>query len=267
MVLSLPNAAVSRAVVGEEDGLIHGRRARTVVATSTIGVDVARSLSETLATAGIAFLDAPIAGSMVAARSGQLVTMIDGDEAALEPFRPIAQTYARSIHYRGASVGAAQVTKLANNALTVSGITMLLEVLQMGVRRRRSPPADIDVINEGSGRSFVTDTFVASFFADPDQSLGPVAVASKDAGLSSPRPPRPVRPPRWSPSSRPSSTGSGRTRSRDSTPPSCSAGRRRRRNRSSPDFLLPVVTGTIHPWSWFTTCIPQGDPAAAERTS
>ena len=56
-------------------------------------------------------------------------------------------------------VGAGQITKLANNALTISTYSLLLEIRDLVEQSGLDVPSFMDTLNQSTGRSFVTQNF------------------------------------------------------------------------------------------------------------
>lgn len=104
-------------------GILAGAQAGAVtVQTSTVLPDTVRELGDQFAERGLAFLDAPVSGSVTTAAAGELALMVGGDEQHLETARPVLEALASRI-FRLGPVGAGAVVKLA-----VNGIIMALDV-------------------------------------------------------------------------------------------------------------------------------------------
>lgn len=82
---------------------------------------------------GIAFVDAPVAGSRPQAEAGQLVFMAGGDAAAVARARPLFGVLGGAVHHVGAG-GAGAWLKLAVNALFAAQVAAVGE--QLAVLRR-----------------------------------------------------------------------------------------------------------------------------------
>ena len=61
VIACLPSQEACRQVVMGADGVIHGKRIKAYVETSTVGITVVRELAAQLSGAGIALVDAPSA--------------------------------------------------------------------------------------------------------------------------------------------------------------------------------------------------------------
>lgn len=115
MVFSIVTAGgdVEAIALGAE-GLVHGAQPGLVhVDMSTISPAITRRIAAQLHDRGIAMLDAPVSGGVVAAKSASLTFFMGGETADLECVRPLLELMGKAIFHMGPS-GTGQVTKLAN---------------------------------------------------------------------------------------------------------------------------------------------------------
>ncbi|MBO1113540.1 NAD(P)-dependent oxidoreductase [Bordetella petrii] len=153
--LSLPTPAIVSAVATGQDGLIEGRRVRTVVDFSTIGPQAAVRVARALAERDIAYVDAPVSGGVPGARAGTLAVMVSCPTALYTQLQPVLATFGKLFHL-GEGAGQAQTMKLANNLLSAAAIAVSSEAMVMGVKAGLDPRVMLDVINAGSGRNSAT---------------------------------------------------------------------------------------------------------------
>jgi 3-hydroxyisobutyrate dehydrogenase len=85
-------------------------------------------------------LDAPVSGSIDAARDARLMVMVGADEAATEPIRPVLESMSREILCFG-EVGAGATMKLAINLL-IHGLNQTLAEALTLAEGAGIPPAD-----------------------------------------------------------------------------------------------------------------------------
>lgn len=123
-----------------------------VVDLSTISPSQSRSFSEQLSVRGVHFVDAPLGGSVEAARNGRLLVFVGGSEEDVARVRPLLERIGRRVEHLG-PVGSGTSMKLVNNLLTVSYVALAAEALSMaeglGLDRRRT----IDLLLDGGGYS------------------------------------------------------------------------------------------------------------------
>lgn len=99
---------------------------RTVVVMSTVAPHYSAQLARRVDAAGGHYVEAPVSGSRQPALEGTLVSMIAGDESALDRVEPLIQLFSSSV-FRCGPVPAALMTKLAVNTFLVTLVTGLAE--------------------------------------------------------------------------------------------------------------------------------------------
>lgn len=124
VVLMLADPAAVRDVLGQVvDTAAPGT---LVVDASTIGPDAAREFAETAHKAGLAYVDAPVAGSVKPATDGTLGVLAGGSDVDVERARPLLELWGQpdKVQHVG-PVGAASALKLVSNlglGLAAAGI-------------------------------------------------------------------------------------------------------------------------------------------------
>jgi 3-hydroxyisobutyrate dehydrogenase-like beta-hydroxyacid dehydrogenase len=124
VLLSLPLPEISKAVVAEL--LAGGKRPRTLIETSTITPKVAGELGAACRAAGVAFVDAAIAGGVQSMAAGKVTFLVGGDDAAFRQARPVLDMLAETIHHLG-PVGAGSGAKIVNNGVMHALMVVLIE--------------------------------------------------------------------------------------------------------------------------------------------
>ncbi len=172
-----------QAVLGG-DGLLRGARARTYVHLGTSGARLVRLLAEELSARGIATLDAPMTGGPPRARTGTLTSMAAGARATFDLAQPLIRAYASKTVYLGERLGAAQMMKLVNNAVSLANFAVAAEAMVVGAKAGIAPEAMLEVLNSGSGQNSATLTKI------PDHVLpgsfdygGSLRIVTKDLEL------------------------------------------------------------------------------------
>ena len=132
VLLSLPSSRIVRDVAVGEDGLLGSMRSGgAIIDCSTTEPSVSRELAETLAAAGIDFMDAPVSGGERAARDGTLAIMVGSRTDVFERYLPILESIAASV-VRVGDVGAGGVAKLVNNMIVGSTFAVIAESFALG---------------------------------------------------------------------------------------------------------------------------------------
>jgi len=155
VLLSLPDGKAVEAVVG--DIVAAPERATcAVVDHSTIGVEAARRVHQTLSAAGIAYLDAPVSGGTAGAKAGSLAMMISGDKSLAERLDGALAPIAASRFYVGATPGQGQAMKVLNNFLSATAMTATSEAIAFGIGQGLDMAVMLDVLNASSGQNTAT---------------------------------------------------------------------------------------------------------------
>ncbi len=128
VVLSLPDPAISRAVVQEL--LPHLRAGAAVVETSTVTPSDVRALAALCAPAGVHLVEAAILSGVGQMESSAATLLVGGDEAAIAAGSPVLALLARR-QLRVGPLGAGMATKVANNAVSHAVMVVLLEATAM----------------------------------------------------------------------------------------------------------------------------------------
>ena len=114
--------AVEEVILGPQGILAGAKPGTTVVVTSTISPEAARSLAGKLSDRGVEMLDAPVSGGESEAIDGSLSIMAGGKEETFALARPIFERLGKNIVHVGPS-GAGQLAKACNQI----AVTMALE--------------------------------------------------------------------------------------------------------------------------------------------
>lgn len=120
-----------------------------VIDTSTISNTSARQVAQTLAAAGIAFLDAPVSGGVEGAKNGSLVMMVGGAAEVLAQARPVLQALASRIVHLGTQ-GHGQSCKAVNQIMAAGINQAVCEALAFAEAQNLDLHQVIDVISAGA---------------------------------------------------------------------------------------------------------------------
>ncbi|MEU1599118.1 NAD(P)-dependent oxidoreductase [Streptomyces sp. NPDC005708] len=112
----------------------------------------AARIADHVAQAGGVYLDAPVSGGSPGARARTLTTFTGGSQDAFKRARPVFDTFSDTVVLMG-PVGTGQFTKLFNNALTITNMKNIEDVLGLASQVGLNLPALIDVIGTSSGGS------------------------------------------------------------------------------------------------------------------
>ncbi|MGV3553766.1 MAG: NAD(P)-dependent oxidoreductase [Croceibacterium sp.] len=150
--MSLPTPPVVRQAAAE---ILAGGRLRILCDLSTSGPKLAQELDDVASAKGVASFDAPVSGGIRGAEQATLAIMAGGPEALWGEVEPLVQRLGRPF-YVGATPGAGQVTKLANNLLSLAAIATTAEAMTLGIKAGLDPARMIEVLNAGTGANSAT---------------------------------------------------------------------------------------------------------------
>jgi 3-hydroxyisobutyrate dehydrogenase len=160
IVTCLPSSAEVEAILHGEQGMIDSLERGSVLLDCTSGdPPTSRSIAAELSARGVSFIDAPVSGGTVAAKSGSLTIMWGGDKAHFERARPVVEAFGKKIVHAG-PVGAGDALKAVNNALLAVHILATGEGLAMLVKAGVDPGVALEVINASSGRSNTSENLI-----------------------------------------------------------------------------------------------------------
>ena len=142
VLTSLADPAAVERVYFAPDGLLASAGPDTIlVDLSTGSPDMARRIAAAAQERGAAFLDAPVAGSIPAATSGQLGIMVGGDQAAFNRCADVFAAIGKAAYYLGPS-GNGATMKLVANGILATLVQALAEGVALG-EKAGLVPADI----------------------------------------------------------------------------------------------------------------------------
>jgi len=150
--MSLPTPPIVRAAAAE---MLAGGTPRILCDLSTSGPKLAQELHDLAEPKGVASFDAPVSGGIRGAEQGTLAIMVGGPEALWPKLEPLLAQIGKPF-YMGETPGAGQVTKLANNLLSLAAIATTAEAMTLGIKAGLDPARMIEVLNAGTGANSAT---------------------------------------------------------------------------------------------------------------
>ncbi|WP_299933019.1 NAD(P)-dependent oxidoreductase [uncultured Pelagimonas sp.] len=143
-----------RGVCLGDEGAFAGMAAGSVfVDHTTVSAKVTRELHDIAASAGVAFVDAPVSGGQAGAENGQLVIMCGGDMAIYARAEPIMAAYAKLCKRLGES-GAGQLCKMVNQICIAGLVQGLSEGLHFAEKAGLDGREVVEVIGGGAAGSW-----------------------------------------------------------------------------------------------------------------
>lgn len=194
--LNVRDSAAARRILLADDGVLAAARPGTLlIDTTTHHFRDVLELRAACIAKGVAYVEAPVAGSVVPARNGALTVYVSADDAAFERARPVLGELAQTI-VRFPEPGQATRMKLVNN-LVLGGLMALLgEAVALGEAAGLDRALLLEGLEAGAGNTGVlkakrvkllTGDWSPHFSCDVlHKDLGYLAELAADAGRGSP---------------------------------------------------------------------------------
>lgn len=122
---------------------------------STVSPDTTRAMAARVKEKGIAYLDAPVSGSVKPAEDGQLIILVGGNQVDFERAKPVFDSLGKSATLLGDN-GAGNYAKLAINAFLGITVQGLAEAVIFAKKHGIGPEQLLPLINEGGVGSGIT---------------------------------------------------------------------------------------------------------------
>jgi 3-hydroxyisobutyrate dehydrogenase len=143
------------AVLSGPDGLLSGDcRDKVIIDTTTNHFAAVERFHARVAEQGGAYLEAPVAGSVVPASKGALTVFVSGERATFDQARPYLEQIGSTIVYLE-TVGLATKVKLINNLVLGSFMAILAEAVAFGEAVGLDRARVLDLLASGAGNSGV----------------------------------------------------------------------------------------------------------------
>lgn len=158
IITMLPNGEVVQQVVLGDDGVLHGvQPGALLLDTSSAEPWLTEATAAALAARGATMVDAPVSGAAWGAAEAQLVFMAGGADADVARVRPLLDLMGRAVFHLG-GLGCGHAMKSLNNCITAMTFAATSEALVAGKRYGLDPKAMVDVLNQSTGGSWITQT-------------------------------------------------------------------------------------------------------------
>lgn len=123
---------------------------KVIVELCTTSPETVVTLEQEVEAKGGLFLECPVSGNVVPARSGQLMGLVGGKQAALDQARPVLGLLTRRLEHLG-PVGAGAAMKLAVNLPLMVYWSALGEAIGLALSKGIDPAQAMDILVDSSG--------------------------------------------------------------------------------------------------------------------
>lgn len=182
LVMVLNFAQVREVVLGP-DGLAAALApGATLIVSSTIAPDDARSLAAPLAERGLKCLDAPVTGGKSGAEAGTLSIMVGGDREVFDAHQAMLAAMAANVYYCG-PLGAGETAKMCNQLM--AGVTLMAtaECLTLAAAAGMDRRLLYEIITHGAGDCWMFRHRGARLVAGDDEVTSRLDIWPKDLGI------------------------------------------------------------------------------------
>lgn len=165
------------------DGIIAGLSSGKIVIDFGTSLPAStRQLAQEVAAKGAQMLDAPLGRTPQHAKDGLLNIMTAGDKEAFNNAKPVLDVVGENVFYLGGS-GAGHVMKLLNNAMSMTGASMMAEIYAVADKAGVSRQDVYNVMSSGPNHSGMMDMVSAyALEDDPTKLAFAIKNGSKDIG-------------------------------------------------------------------------------------
>jgi 3-hydroxyisobutyrate dehydrogenase len=150
-----------------------------IVDFSTTTPAMAREVARAAAAKGLAYLEAPVSGSIAQAQGKELVFLVGGDAAAFEKSKPLLSAMGRLARRIGDS-GAGATLKLINNMLSATLTAAIAEAAQIVEAANLDREAVMEILAEGAAGSRLMKTKLPKILRRDFSPQFQVALMDKD---------------------------------------------------------------------------------------
>ena len=183
-VIFVVNAAQAEAVLFGPGGCIGTLPpGGAILCCTTVAPEAARQLGEKVVAAGYLYLDAPVSGGAVGARSGKMSVMASGSPEAFAAAEPVLSAMAAKVWRLGDVPGVGSTVKMVNQLLAGVHIAVAAEAMALGIRAGADPQTLFDVISGSAGSSWMWQNRMPHVLAGDDTPLSSVNIFVKDLGI------------------------------------------------------------------------------------
>lgn len=182
VISSIPDDKILRAVALDEGGVLPSMSDGIFVEMSTVSPDVSKDVSAAADDAGIAYLRAPVSGSVGFAEAGTLTVIVSGPGDAFDTCKPLFDIFGSKVFHVGEQEQARYLKLIINNMVHATAVA-LAESLAVGRKGGLDWAQMLEVISSSAVASPLV-LYKAGVLGDRDFTPASfVRTAAKDQGL------------------------------------------------------------------------------------
>jgi 3-hydroxyisobutyrate dehydrogenase len=151
------DSPASREVIFGEKGLSSANlTGKTIIDMTTNNPFYVNETAQKLKEKGAYYLDAPVLGSVIPARKGELTLLVAGDKGKFSAHYEIFQSFAKNI-YHFEEPGQASRLKLINNLILGTFMSAIAEAIALGEKLGFKKELLIEILGNGAGKSMLLE--------------------------------------------------------------------------------------------------------------
>lgn len=163
-----------------ENGAFAGMSADALaIDSSTLSLAWIQELGKAAAGMGVAFLEAPVSGTLPQAEAAQLVYLVGGEASAFQKAEPLLKAMGPVVHHVG-PLGAGALAKLGTNTLLGVQATVIAELIGMFNRAGADAARILEVIASTSVWSPIASRHANAMLSSNFAPMFPVELIEKD---------------------------------------------------------------------------------------
>lgn len=184
VILMLPDTPDVEVVLFDPNGVAEGLSpGKTVIDMSSISPLATKTFAARIAAFGCAYLDAPVSGGEVGAKSASLTIMVGGDAESFAKMAPVLSLMGRNITRIG-DAGAGQTAKVANQIIVALTIEAVAEALLFASKAGADPALVRTALMGGFAASRVLEVHGARMIERKFEPGFRIALHQKDLDLA-----------------------------------------------------------------------------------
>lgn len=147
--------ALESLLVDSKGELVPVAKGSLLLDTGTTSLGLTQSLAERFAAQGVAFVDAPMTGSLLGAKKGTLTFMVGGPSSDVDRVRPLLDAMGKHTVHVGPLVGAGQSAKCCLNMGQAVVLQGILEAYALAQRLNVPLAAMSEIFENSAGKTGV----------------------------------------------------------------------------------------------------------------
>jgi putative dehydrogenase len=180
MVLNFPQ--MEEVILGADGVASTLKPGATVIGSSTISPNQARSLGAALAERRIKYVDAPVSGGKARATDGTLTIMVGADEEVFAAQQPVLAAMSANLYHCG-PIGTGQTAKMCNQLMAGVTLAATAECLALGAAAGIDLRRLYEIITHGTGDGWMFRNRADRMMAGDFETRGRLEIFLKDLGI------------------------------------------------------------------------------------